>query len=405
MNVSDLLLKSEEESRKSRNPDEETKIETESESIENLGKRDSVVEFAAETSVQTNSQNIKKKLKKRLLKKMSKNAEKSAKSQSSISFFIDNHEISHSSLIFEALYKYEQEKTNNYDSNPNVWSQTYIITYKKTSTRKRQSSSLNSSLSSDESIHGFSAPFRSYKTISLRSDDDTVSVLRLLGILNELNSRHAEILDWLHETVSDANHGLEAPSRLFINNKITAKMKRQLDEPLIVASRVLPHWCNSICYDFPFLLPFDTRVTYLQSQSFGYSRNMARWQLMASSTTLSPSSSSSILGRIQRQKIRISRKKILESMIKAMDSYGSTQALLEVEFFDEVGTGLGPTLEFYSQVCLEIRRRSGILLSKSATHDHLWRDDSSYRRESDDDYLNILFPYPYNSKKKKRYSY
>ncbi|KAI8853848.1 hypothetical protein BC829DRAFT_259076 [Chytridium lagenaria] len=52
---------------------------------------------------------------------------------------------------------------------------------------------------------------------------------------------------------------------------------------------------------------------------------------------------------------------MVDSMTKVMDLYGSSQMLLEVEFFDEVGTGLGPTLEFYSTVCREIRRRDGVL--------------------------------------------
>jgi hypothetical protein len=88
-------------------------------------------------------------------------------------------------------------------------------------------------------------------------------------------------------------------------------------------------------------------------------------------------------------------------MIKAMDSYGTAQALLEIEFFDEVGTGLGPTLEFYSQVCQELRRKSGIILSAPKTPCCIWRNDSSYANDFDDDYLNVLFPRPYVSSNKR----
>jgi len=407
MNVSDLLLKSEEESRKNRDRGEITgSLKDETELMETPATRDSVVEFASDTNSQSNPMNTKKKTRKRPSKKTDKN---SSNPQTSISFFIGDHEISPSSLIFEALYKYEQEKTNNYDLNPNVWNQTYTVTYKKTSSKPRLSSSVNSTLSSEGSVHDIHLPFRSYHDICLNADQETISVLRLLGILNEFNSRHVKILDWINDYTGDVSHIFKAPPRLFINSKITAKMKRQLDEPLIVASRVLPRWCNTICYDFPFLLPFDSRLTYLQIRSFGYSRNMARWQQMASSASLSPNGAGSILGRIQRQKIRISRRKILESMIKAMELYGSTQALLEVEFFDEVGTGLGPTLEFFSQVCLEIRRSSGFKWTPSNTECCIWRNDSSYRREANvaegHDYLNVLFPHPYGSKYQRKYFY
>ena len=37
--------------------------------------------------------------------------------------------------------------------------------------------------------------------------------------------------------------------------------------------------------------------------------------------------------------------------------YGSSSSILEVEYFEEVGTGLGPTLEFYSLVSREFARK------------------------------------------------
>lgn len=46
------------------------------------------------------------------------------------------------------------------------------------------------------------------------------------------------------------------------------------------------------------------------------------------------------IGRIQRQKVRISRARLLESAVKVMDLYGKSKAILEVEYFGEVGTGL-----------------------------------------------------------------
>jgi E3 ubiquitin-protein ligase TRIP12 len=41
-----------------------------------------------------------------------------------------------------------------------------------------------------------------------------------------------------------------------------------------------------------------------------------------------------------------------------MELYGSSSSVLEVEYFEEVGTGLGPTLEFYSLVSREFARRN-----------------------------------------------
>ena len=56
--------------------------------------------------------------------------------------------------------------------------------------------------------------------------------------------------------------------------------------------------------------------------------------------------------------VRVSRKRIMESASKVMELYGAGRALLELEFFNEVGTGLGPTLEFYTLLAHELQRKS-----------------------------------------------
>lgn len=43
--------------------------------------------------------------------------------------------------------------------------------------------------------------------------------------------------------------------------------------------------------------------------------------------------------------------------MKVMELYGSSPSILEVEYFEEVGTGLGPTLEFYSTVSKEFSKK------------------------------------------------
>lgn len=43
---------------------------------------------------------------------------------------------------------------------------------------------------------------------------------------------------------------------------------------------------------------------------------------------------------------------------QVFELYGSSRASLEVEFFNEVGSGLGPTLEFYALVSREFARKS-----------------------------------------------
>lgn len=55
--------------------------------------------------------------------------------------------------------------------------------------------------------------------------------------------------------------------------------------------------------------------------------------------------------------VRISRKRIMESAMKVFEMYGASRAVLEIEYFNEVGTGLGPTLEFYTMLSHDFQRR------------------------------------------------
>ncbi|KAJ2875327.1 Ubiquitin fusion degradation protein 4 [Coemansia aciculifera] len=191
----------------------------------------------------------------------------------------------------------------------------------------------------------------------------------LIAALGERSATIVEVIKLLYSRLSRAQQLArssecqvdELSADVFVNRKLAAKVARQLDDPLMVVCSALPSWCHVLIRHAPFLVSFDARVAYLQATSFGHSRNVSRWQTIAqreargsgrtAPDTLVP------LGRMQRQKVRISRSRMLESALKVLELYGTAKSTLEVEYFDEVGTGLGPTLEFYSTVsrCLQER--------------------------------------------------
>ncbi|KAJ3090034.1 Ubiquitin fusion degradation protein 4 [Quaeritorhiza haematococci] len=357
-----------------------------------------------------------------------------------LQFCIGDTPITNDMTIFAAVFKNELQRRRGGGS-PNVWGTTFTVTYKKVpvSDKKREPSSAVSedALTSGAGTGGSVLPYR--VRLPFRVDvpegaqmtSTSWKILYLLRLLHGLNMRWQDLYifesEWkadtrggkLHattaasstptsivvggiapaagpegENITDEQAGLTnlagmsvvtLPTSAFSNNKITAKLNRQLDEPLIVASHVLPSWCSAIARDFSFLVPFESRMVYLQSTSFGYTRSMGRWQQQQNNQSRAGSAGSGsgsgragdtspTLGRIQRQKVRISRSRIMDSMMKVMDLYGSTQALLEVEFFDEVGTGLGPTLEFYASVCKEVQNRQGVVISVGSRV-KAWRDD------------------------------
>jgi E3 ubiquitin-protein ligase TRIP12 len=62
--------------------------------------------------------------------------------------------------------------------------------------------------------------------------------------------------------------------------------------------------------------------------------------------------------RSPRQKVRVSRSRIKDSALKVFSMANSLKNILEFEFFNEAGTGLGPTLEFYTLLATELQKKA-----------------------------------------------
>lgn len=169
----------------------------------------------------------------------------------------------------------------------------------------------------------------------------------------------------------------------FINSKLSAKLTRQLDEPLVVAGGVLPEWTLSLTKEYSFLFPFETRMFFLQCTSFGYGRFIQLWKNRLSiENQLSSDDPLLQLGRISRSKILIARDNMLLAALRIMDDYSKSATILEFQFLDEEGTGLGPTLEFYSTVSKEFAQKK-LNLWRVANFD----EENSY-------VTGLLFPQP-----------
>lgn len=168
----------------------------------------------------------------------------------------------------------------------------------------------------------------------------------------------------------------------FINPKISAKLSKQMDDLLIVATGLLPQWTFQMTKMYPFLIPYETRMLFLQSVSFGYARLIKLWKHNHESEGSSNSEDPlQQLSRLKRFKLRIDRDNLFAAGVKILEKYGSSPHTLEIEYQNEEGTGLGPTLEFYSK------------MSKSFSSNELdlWRNDTT----KDSGYVeNLLFPKP-----------
>ncbi|KAL8675106.1 MAG: hypothetical protein Q9168_000477 [Polycauliona sp. 1 TL-2023] len=280
-----------------------------------------------------------------------------------IEFSIDGNTIPNETTIYRAVHANRPEHSD--PGTRNVWSAVHSINFKRVQGPPQpDSSSIASATTPTPDSTGAT------KTTSLDEHLATSNILRLLNILHELNANIDDIMD---ESNDSTRLNIE-PLSQFVNTKLTAKLNRQLEEPLIVASKCLPSWSEDLPCLYPFLFPFETRHLFLQSTSFGYSRSMTRWQNSQPADDTRRDrhrDDRPFAGRLQRQKVRISRTRILESALKVMELYGASSSVLEVEYFEEVGTGLGPTLEFYASVSREFSKKKI----------KMWREDEANNKD------------------------
>uniref|UniRef100_A0A5B6ZXD8 HECT-type E3 ubiquitin transferase n=1 Tax=Davidia involucrata TaxID=16924 RepID=A0A5B6ZXD8_DAVIN len=217
----------------------------------------------------------------------------------------------------------------------------------------------------------------------MEKSNPTYNILALLRVLEGLNQLAPRLrfqavtdsfsvgkvsgLDELSAT------GVRVPPDEFINSKLTPKLARQIQDALALCSGSLPSWCYQLTKACPFLFPFETRRQYFYSTAFGLSRALYRLQQHQGADGHGSTSEREVrVGRLQRQKVRVSRNRILDSAAKVMEMYSSQKAVLEVEYFGEVGTGLGPTLEFYTLLSHDLQK---VVLG-------MWRSNSSSDKPS-----------------------
>ncbi|OQV15075.1 E3 ubiquitin-protein ligase HECTD1 [Hypsibius exemplaris] len=153
----------------------------------------------------------------------------------------------------------------------------------------------------------------------------------------------------------------------FHSPKVSTKLLTQLDDVVAVAAHpsTLPAWCSSVMTDYPMIIPYNTRHYAFSCTAFGPERSIL-WLQTQREQMLDTSRAGRMetlfhdfrLGRQKHLRVRkISRQHILDSATAVMFLYGSSKSILEVEFENEEGTGLGPTLEFYSLIAAELQRK------------------------------------------------
>lgn len=237
--------------------------------------------------------------------------------------------------IFKAVQNCIQTSNlgNKTDKIRRVWEPTYVIVYKES----KEKSPSGSEKDSTELQSGSTNPHCSM--------DEVLQLLRQLFIIG---TKHHSI-----------------PIDVFNSKRITNKLVQQIQDSLVLASNALPDWCHELTSSCPMIFPFETRLLYFQCTAFGASRSIV-WLQNQRDQNLERARGSLRrdevhefrVGRIKHERVKVPRgDQLLEWAMQVMKVHADRKAILEVEFIDEEGTGLGPTLEFFALVAAELQSK------------------------------------------------
>ncbi|CAG8693181.1 11863_t:CDS:2, partial [Acaulospora colombiana] len=226
-----------------------------------------------------------------------------------LEFRINDEVIPMDMTVYGACHRLETRRVTEEGPNPHaVWNNSYTITYRKVQGKRPSSESNKDDM-----------PMETDVVAGLAAEDPSSKILRLLRVLHRLNT----------DGIEHAGSHLKIvtiPDSAFINNKLTAKLARQLEEIMILASTSFGYarLLNRVISQYPRDVPNNNRREGLEQY-----------------------------GRLQRKKIEVPRDSPMQVALKVFDLFGASSSVLDIHFQGEVGTGLGPTLEFFASVSKE----------------------------------------------------
>jgi E3 ubiquitin-protein ligase HECTD1 len=263
--------------------------------------------------------------------------------------------------------------TNQFEKTKNIWDVNYSLIYRESSDNNDNKKEMESSGDNENEI----------------LNKDVEQVLKLLTILRQLIS-NIQQQNYIDNDSTTTNS--------FLSEKINNKLIQQLQDPLVLASRSLPAWCQHLLHFYEFIFPFETRQLYFTTTAFGVSRSIV-WLQNKRDTLINnlrgPQSARLMrddhefrIGRLKHERIKIPREPaddLLKSAMNALRFHATRKAILEIEFNDEEGTGLGPTLEFFSLIAKQLQLKEFAL----------WQCEDDLSSNEYVHNLNGLFPAAY----------
>uniref|UniRef100_A0AC34RA16 E3 ubiquitin-protein ligase n=1 Tax=Panagrolaimus sp. JU765 TaxID=591449 RepID=A0AC34RA16_9BILA len=150
-----------------------------------------------------------------------------------------------------------------------------------------------------------------------------------------------------------------------ISQKLSQKIMQQLNDPLLVASNSLAEWTFNLLSQYKHLFTLNLRWDYMMATAFGAARSII-WAQNALDQAHEQNQAQFRrddindfrIGRLKHERIKVPRgDDFFETAIRVLKFHAVRKSMLEIQYHNEEGTGLGPTLEFYSLVAAEFQRK------------------------------------------------
>ncbi|CAG5104741.1 Oidioi.mRNA.OKI2018_I69.chr1.g1498.t1.cds [Oikopleura dioica] len=280
-----------------------------------------------------------------------------ARGQRLLDLFINGQKLAPNITIYQAIRECEEsgsELSDDEEYQNMIWGRTFTITYKlipKESMDQDSKKKSSQKFTRSSTFH----PIRpSGPTDLTGKQNDEATLFSAIGLLRGLFGL-SRFWQTLFSPSNSCSKKMLIEPEEFENHSITSKVWRQLQDPLNVLSGTLPSWLSDLIENSSFLLPFDLRRYLFYITAFDRQRALAKFvernpdHDMSSSRRLNSERSS-------REKKIVDRSRILQDAEELLNKTKNSNAYIEVQYSDEVGTGLGPTLEFYTLVSKEIQR-------------------------------------------------
>ncbi|KAL9235847.1 hypothetical protein vseg_010580 [Gypsophila vaccaria] len=326
---------------------------------------------------------------------------------SKLVLYLDGEPLENPSTLYQEILQRQMKSPHEPPNIAKLWSTTYTLTYKTVELTEEDIDKEKNNLldvgASDQAIlyqqvmpvffniyvQGLgsavdpSGPVSDllYLLRSLETMNKYANHLLSYGRLEAFGVGKMDDLDSLKVTVPTVSQNE------FLNNRLSEKLEQQMRDSSAMHIGAMPLWCNHLMLGCPFLFSFEARCKYFQLAAFGRLQVLPNTSHSDSNVSRERRSS---MGSVPRKKFLACREKVLESAMQMMELYANKNVVIEVEFIDEVGTGLGPTLEFYTLVSHDLQK-AGL---------GMWRGDytSPTRSYSQQGTSSGLFPRPWSLK-------